>query len=56
VVYNVIGEVVEKLVDNKMVAGRHQVEFDASHLSSGIYFYRLNAGTFVDVKKMMIIK
>jgi len=56
VVYNVIGEVVEKLVDHKMVAGRHQVEFDASHLSSGIYFYRLNAGTFVDVKKMMIIK
>ena len=51
-----IGEVVEKLVDNKMVAGRHKVEFDASLLSTGIYFYQLNAGTFVDVKKMMVIK
>ena len=56
VVYNVIGEVVKKLLDQKMTAGKHKVEFEASNLSSGIYFYQLNAGNFIDVKKMMVIK
>ncbi|NOX65674.1 MAG: T9SS type A sorting domain-containing protein [Chlorobi bacterium] len=55
-IYNVIGEVVKKLVDQKMTAGKHKVSFDASQLSSGIYFYQLNTSNFADVKKMMVVK
>ena len=51
-----LGELVEKLINTKMAAGRHKVEFDASNFSSGIYFYQLNTEDFADVKKMMIIK
>jgi len=39
-----------------MNAGYHEFTFDASRFSSGIYFYRLEAGKFVDVKKMMLLK
>ena len=39
-----------------MNAGDQTVNFDASRLSSGLYFYRISAGNFVDVKKMMLIK
>ncbi len=55
-VYNVLGEKVMELIDSKFEAGVHNVTFDASHLSSGMYLYRLEAGDFVEVKKMMLMK
>ena len=55
-VYNAIGEEVAELLNDNISAGSHQVTFDASNLSSGLYFYRITAGNFVDVKKMMLVK
>jgi hypothetical protein len=55
-IYNVIGEKVCTLVSEKQPAGFHTVEWDASGMASGIYYYRLNAGEFQDVKKMIYIQ
>jgi phosphatidylserine/phosphatidylglycerophosphate/cardiolipin synthase-like enzyme len=55
-VYNLLGQEVATLVNNEQKAGRYTVEFDATDLASGVYFYRLNAGQFHDVKKMVVIK
>ena len=55
-VYNVIGEEVATLVDEIKRAGNYDVTFEAKHLSSGVYFYRLRAGNFSQVKKMIVNK
>jgi hypothetical protein len=55
-VYNVLGQRVATLVNRDLSAGAHAFTFDASALSSGMYFYRLEAGANVSVKKMMLIK
>ena len=56
-VYNVRGQLVEILVNNEQVsAGYKEVEFDATNLSSGIYFYSIQAGNFKATKKMILIK
>ena len=55
-VFNISGQRVATLVNGMQAAGRHSVNFDASHLSSGIYLYRLEAGSFQQVKKMMLVK
>ncbi len=55
-VYNVIGEKVAELVNTKMVAGYHSVNFDATNLASGMYIYRIKANEFSSVKKMMLLK
>jgi len=55
-IYNLIGQKVHTLVSDKKKAGFHQVEWDASDLPSGIYYYRINAGNFQDVKKMILLK
>ncbi len=55
-IYDLLGRVVEILVDERQNAGIHSVNFEAGDLPSGIYFYRLQAGSFVDVKKLMLIK
>jgi hypothetical protein len=39
-----------------MPAGYHEVEFNAQNLSSGVYFYRIEAGEFQDVKKMILLR
>jgi photosystem II stability/assembly factor-like uncharacterized protein len=54
--YNLIGQKVATLVSAKQNAGYHQVEWDASAFASGIYYYRIQAGEFQDVKKMILIK
>jgi hypothetical protein len=53
-VYNVTGQEVATLVNDVISAGAYQVDFDAQHLSSGIYFYSLQAGSFKQVKKMLL--
>ncbi len=58
-IYNVLGQEVETLIHNEqMEEGLHEIEFDASHLSSGVYFYRLNVnnGEFVQTKKLVLMK
>jgi hypothetical protein len=55
-VYNVLGKEVATLVNGYQTAGNYKVKFNARGLASGLYFYRLTAGDFVSVKKMMLLK
>jgi PKD repeat protein len=56
IVYNLLGERVQTLVDNLLEQGNYSVTFEASGLNSGVFLYKLEAGDFVDVRKMMLIK
>lgn len=56
VVYNILGQQVASLVDGQIIAGIHSVAFDANRLASGVYLYRLQAGNYVEVRKMLLIK
>jgi len=55
-VFDIIGNEVETLVDKEFPAGVHEIKFDAAGLSSGIYFYRMNKGSFSVTRKMLLIK
>ncbi|MFO7447821.1 MAG: SdrD B-like domain-containing protein [Ignavibacteriaceae bacterium] len=55
-VYNVIGEQIMELVNSELEPGRHSVKFDASNLSSGIYFYKLQGNSVNITKKMILAK
>jgi hypothetical protein len=55
-VYDVLGKEVATLVNEEKPAGSYEVKFDATGISSGIYFYKLQAGSLVDTKKMILIK
>jgi len=55
-IYDVLGNEVTTLVKEERVVGSYDVEFNAMGLSSGIYFYRLQAGSFVETKKMVLMK
>lgn len=55
-VYNVLGKEVGTLVNEEQSAGSYEVVFNASGLTSGIYFYKLNAGKFTETKSMILIK
>ncbi len=53
---DVLGNVVEEIAGGNYEAGYHKVELNASHLVSGVYFYRLEAGNFLDTKKLILMK
>ncbi|MEP0861291.1 MAG: T9SS type A sorting domain-containing protein [Ignavibacterium sp.] len=55
-VYDVLGNEVATLVDEEKPAGSYEINFDASELSSGIYFYKLQAGLFVETRKMVLLR
>jgi hypothetical protein len=55
-IYDVMGREVVELASGRQTAGSYSVEFDASSLASGTYFYKLTAGEFVSVKKMVLLK
>jgi hypothetical protein len=55
-VYNLLGQKVAILVSEKQAAGRYQVEWNASDFASGVYYYKIQAGEFVDVRKMVLIR
>jgi photosystem II stability/assembly factor-like uncharacterized protein len=55
-VYNTLGEKVRTIINNIQEAGVHEISFAADNLPSGIYFYKLEAGTFSSIKKMLLLK
>ena len=55
-IFNVLGQEVKTLVNDYRAPGKYTVNFNASNLSSGIYFYTLHAGSYFQVKKMMLLK
>jgi hypothetical protein len=55
-VYDIIGREVSTLVNGEQNAGQYEVTFDGSRLASGVYFFRLQAGGFVQTKKLVVMK
>lgn len=55
-IYDVLGKEVTTLVNEEKQSGNHEVEFNASNFSSGVYFYRMQAGDFTDTKKILLMK
>ena len=55
-VYDILGREVATLINKEQKAGSYEVTFDASNLSSGVYFYRLKSGGFIQSKKMILLK
>ena len=55
-IYDILGREIKTLVDENLSAGRYEVNWDGSGYTSGVYFYRLRARDFVDVKKMVLVK
>ena len=56
IIYDTIGQMVSTLIDNNLKPGSYETDWDASIMPSGIYFYTIDAGSFVDSKKMILIK
>jgi hypothetical protein len=56
ILYNTIGQTIKVIENGFKNAGNHSINFNAAGLSSGIYFYKLEAGQFTQVKKMILIK
>lgn len=56
IIYNLLGEEIVRLVDEIQPTGLHRITWDASGVSSGIYFYRIQAGDFVQTRKMVLLK
>ncbi len=55
-IFNILGQKVQTLVDEHKPAGEYSIKFDGARLSSGVYLYKIQAGDFVDTKKMVIMK
>jgi flagellar hook assembly protein FlgD len=55
-IYNLLGQKVVTLINERQKAGYHRIEWDASGFASGIYCYKIEAGEFQDVKKMILIR
>jgi hypothetical protein len=55
-VYNTLGQQVASLLNEQKQPGRYEIQFDGSNLPSGVYFYRIVAGDFIETKKMVVIR
>ena len=55
-VYDILGREIAALVNETKAPGNYEINFNASNLASGVYFYRLQAGSFIQVKKMILMK
>jgi hypothetical protein len=55
-VYNTLGQQVTVLQNGEQEAGYHDVKFDGSNLPSGVYFYRLQAGSYVETRKLCLVR
>jgi len=56
VVYDITGKLTAVLINEELVSGKYEITFNASNLSSGVYFYKLKAGDFIEIKKMVVVK
>ncbi|HRJ05823.1 MAG TPA: T9SS type A sorting domain-containing protein, partial [Ignavibacteria bacterium] len=56
VVFDVTGKVVSTLISQSMKAGNYVADFDASSLTSGVYFYKLTSGSYINTKRMILVK
>jgi hypothetical protein len=55
-IFNILGKEIASLVNTEQTAGTYELDFDAFNLNSGVYFYRIEAGSYVDTKKMLLVK
>ncbi|TDJ06073.1 MAG: T9SS type A sorting domain-containing protein, partial [Deltaproteobacteria bacterium] len=55
-VFDVLGNEIANLVNEEKAAGIYEINFNSNNLSSGIYFYQLRAGSFVETKKMLLLR
>ena len=55
-VYNIRGELIKSLIDREMEPGSYKINFDGNGLASGMYFYKITAGSFTGMKKMILLK
>jgi hypothetical protein len=55
-IFDLLGREVETLVESELPAGFHSIDFDGSRLSSGVYFYKLEAGEYMQTKRMVLLK
>jgi hypothetical protein len=55
-VYDILGREASVLVNEKREAGAYEVKFDGSNLASGVYFYRIQAGSFVQTKRLLLLR
>ena len=55
-VFNILGREIETLVNEEKPVGTYEVNWNASNLTSGVYFYRLQAGDFAQTRKMILLK
>jgi hypothetical protein len=56
IIYNTLGQQVATLVNEDLEAGYHDMRFDGRNLASGVYFYRLQAGDFVQTRKLLLLR
>jgi hypothetical protein len=55
-VYNTLGQQVAQLVNSDIEPGYHEIQFNATKLASGLYFYRIQAGSYVETKRLMLLR
>jgi hypothetical protein len=56
IIYDFLGREIRILINKKVEAGYHEINFDSHNLSSGVYFYRIQSGDFIQSKKMILMK
>jgi hypothetical protein len=55
-VFNILGEEVTTLVSDRLFTGSYSYEWDASNLANGVYLYRLQAGDYIETRKMVVMR
>jgi hypothetical protein len=56
IVYNLLGRTIKTLVDNYLDSGAHEITFNATDIAAGVYFYKISANNFSDIKRMILLK
>ena len=55
-VFSTLGQQVAQLLNTEIDAGSHDIQFNANNLASGVYFYRIQAGSYVETKSLLLIR